>query len=311
MTSHPIAVLMAGPTASGKSALALELARQLDAVIVNADSMQVYRDLQILTARPGAPETSICEHVLYGFVDGAETFSTGRWIAEISQVLAALARDNRLAIITGGTGLYFKALTAGLAPVPDTPEAIRAKWRERLRQAGAGSLFAELEQVDPDMAEQLEPSDGQRIARALEVMEATDKSLDYWRDQPAEPALSGWRYVNLVIAPEREALYARCDSRFDQMIEQGALDEARALAARKLDPGLPVMKALGVPELIAVNDGTLEIERAREVIKRDTRRYAKRQMTWFRNQLAGWPQIAPSRAVKHVLDAVSALKAKT
>jgi len=294
MARDPLIVLMAGPTASGKSSCALELAQRLEGVIVNADSMQVYRDLRVLTARPSTDDEALVPHHLYGFVEGAQAFSTGKWLEVMARFLAKLKESGTSAIITGGTGLYFNALEKGLSPIPDIPDDVRAHWRGRLSDEGPKILHGELGKRDPEMAKQLEPGDGQRIVRALEVFDATGKSLTDWRDIPGTSLLEGWPVRRVVLSVEREKLYQRCDLRFGQMIEEGALEEVRDLAVQGLDPALPIMKALGVPQLLAHVAGDMDLEQAAELAKRETRRYAKRQMTWFRGQMADWPLHNPN-----------------
>ena len=292
----PNAILIAGPTASGKSALALTLARKLGGTIVNADSMQVYRDLRIITARPARAEEARAPHRLYGHVDAAENYSVGRWCADAASALADTLRVGRVAIIVGGTGLYFKALTQGLAAVPPVPDEIRAEVRARLASEGIAALHAELARRDPGSAARLMPGDRARITRALEVVLATGRSLvDWHRDgMPAivDPTLA----AKIFLAPARTDLLARIDARFDAMLSDGAIEEVRALAARNLDPELPAMKAHGVPWLIRYFRGEFTLAEAAEAGKRDTRQYTKRQATWFRNQLPDWEWVKPEHA---------------
>jgi tRNA dimethylallyltransferase len=279
------AVLIAGPTASGKSALALELARKTGGVIINADSMQVYRDLRILTARPTPDEEARVPHRLYGHVDAAVNFSAGSWVADAAKVLAEARAQNRLPIFVGGSGLYFKALTRGLSAVPSIPAAIREGVRARLERSGVEALHAELAQRDPASADRLKPRDRTRIARALEVVEATGRSLTDWHRDGLPPLLPPGQFSALFLAPERDQLYARIDARYDAMLAAGALEEVAALAARHLDPLLPAMKAHGVPALIRHIRGEITLEEAAAIGRADTRHYAKRQFTWFRHQL--------------------------
>jgi tRNA dimethylallyltransferase len=289
-------ILIAGPTASGKSALALTLAEKLNGEVVNADSMQVYRDLRIITARPTPGEEQRVPHRLYGHVDAAENYSVGRWCADAAAALAAAQAAGRPAIVIGGTGLYFNALTRGIAAVPPIPAKIREEVRGRLASEGAPALHAELAARDPAGAARLRPGDRSRVTRALEVVLATGRSLYDWHDvnRPATIDLAGVAKVFLV--PDREDLLKRIDARFDAMMAAGALDEVRALAARNLDPSLPAMKAHGVPWLIRYLKGDIALAEAVEGGKRDTRQYTKRQATWFRNQLPQFEWVAPQDA---------------
>jgi tRNA dimethylallyltransferase len=289
-------VLIAGPTASGKSALALELAESLGGTIVNADSMQVYRDLHIITARPTPAEETRAPHRLYGHVDAAENYSVGRWCTDAAAVLAEAKRDDRTVVIAGGTGLYFKALTSGIAAVPPIPADIRERVRDRLARDGAAALHAELAERDPASAARLRPNDRSRVSRALEVVLATGRSLTDWHDTNKPPVLDLAVAAKVFLMPDRDALYHRIDARFDAMMSNGALDEVSALAARKLNPSLPAMKAHGVPWLIRHLTGEIALDEAVEQAKRDTRRYTKRQATWFRNQLPQFTWAAPQDA---------------
>ena len=290
-------ILIAGPTASGKSALALALAEQLGGTIINADSMQVYRDLRVITARPTAEEEARVPHLLYGHVDAAENFSVGRWCVEAAAAIAATRRATRSAIIVGGTGLYFSALTRGLAEVPPIPAEIRAAVRARLRSDGVGALHADLKRRDPAAAARLMPGDRARITRALEVVLATGRSLIEWQEEGAAAVLEAARAAKIFLMPERAELLHRIDARFDAMIAAGAIEEVRALAARNLDPQLPAMKAHGVPWLIRHLGGKISLEEAVEGAKRDTRQYTKRQATWFRNQLPDFTWVEPLGAI--------------
>jgi tRNA dimethylallyltransferase len=300
-------VLIAGPTASGKSALALVLAEKYDGVIVNADSMQVYRDLRIITARPSLDEEARAPHRLYGHVDAAENYSVGRWCVDVQATLAEVKRAGQLPIVVGGTGLYFKALTQGLAAVPPTPAEIRVAVRARLAANGAQSLHAELQQRDPAMAVRLKPGDGVRVARALEVFEATGRSLAEWQRDGMPGILKPEHAAKIFLTPDRAELHRRIDARFDAMLDADALDEVCALDARGLDPLLPVMKAHGVPWLRRYLRGEITLEAAVTGAKQDTRRYTKRQLTWFRNQMPGWTRVAPEEAAQAALELISAL----
>jgi tRNA dimethylallyltransferase len=290
------ALLIAGPTASGKSALALRLAQAHDGVTINTDSMQVYRDLRVLTARPNADEEALAPHRLYGTVDAAVNFSAGAWVAEAASVLAEVRAQNRLPIFTGGSGLYFKALTVGLSDVPPIAAEVRDDVRARLERDGPEALHVALSLRDPASAQRLNPRDRSRVARALEVVEATGRSLTDWHADALPPLLPADTYTALFLTPERDELYARIDARFDVMLGAGALDEVAALAARHLDPLLPAMKAHGVPALIRHLAGELTLEEAAVIGRADTRHYAKRQFTWFRHQLPQFEWVTPDAA---------------
>jgi tRNA dimethylallyltransferase len=290
------AVLIAGPTASGKSALALALAAAHGGVIINADSMQVYRDLRVLTARPTPEQEAQAPHRLYGHVDAAVNFSAGAWVADAAKMLAEARAQRRLPIFAGGSGLYFKALTRGLSAVPPIPPEVRERVRARLERDGAEALHAELTQRDPASAERLKPRDRTRIARALEVIEATGRSLTDWHREGLPPLLPPGRFIAVFLSPDRDVLYARIDARFGAMLKAGALDEVAALASRKLDPLLPAMKAHGVPALIRHIGGEITLEEAAVIGRADTRHYAKRQFTWFRHQLPEFEWLKPEQA---------------
>jgi tRNA dimethylallyltransferase len=292
----PSIILIAGPTASGKSALALALAEKYRGTIVNADSMQVYRDLHIITARPTPDEEALVPHRLYGHVDAAENYSVGRWCNEAAAALAEAGKSRETAIIVGGTGLYFNALTRGLARMPPVPAEIRDAVRGRLAGEGVAALYAELAARDPLAAARLKPNDRARVTRALEVALATGRSIFDWQadNKPAIVDLS--RAAKVFLLPARDALLRRIDERFDAMMAAGALAEVRALAARKLNPALPAMKAHGVPWLIRHLAGAVTLADAVEHAKLETRQYTKRQATWFRNQLPQFEWVAPQEA---------------
>jgi len=290
------AVLIAGPTASGKSALALELAQKSGGLVVNTDSMQVYRDLRIITARPTPDEEALAPHRLYGHVDASQNFSAGAWVADAAKVLAEARAQGRLPIFIGGSGLYFKALTRGLSAVPPIPAEVRENVRARLERDGVVALHAELARRDPVSAERLKPRDRTRIARALEVIEATGRALPDWHRDGLPPLLPSGEFGAVFLAPERDTLYARIDARFDTMVKAGALEEVERLAARKLDPLLPAMKAHGVPALIRHLRGEIGKAEAAEIGRADTRHYAKRQFTWFRHQLPEFEWVVPEAA---------------
>jgi len=290
MSKHR-AILIAGPTASGKSAVALGLAERLGGVIINADSMQVYSDLQILSARPTDEDEARVPHMLYGFAPASHAYSVGQWLEDVKGAMADAVRLGQMPIITGGTGLYFKALLEGLSPIPDIPEDVRKHWRELGREQDAEELHVLLSERDPEMASRLRPSDPQRVVRALEVLDATGRSLAEWQSEPGEPLLGETQVVRVFVEPPRETLYERIDKRFDAMLEEGALEEVERLAKQKLDPGLPAMRALGVKPLMALFNGTVEREEAVERAKTETRRYAKRQLTWAKSNMIAWKRI--------------------
>lgn len=292
------AILIAGPTASGKSALALKLAARTGGVIVNTDSMQVYSVLDVLTARPQKDELSQAPHLLYGHVDPREAYSTGRYMRSVQTLQEKGAFAGRPAIFVGGTGLYFRALTQGLSNIPEIPAGIREKWRQAARDEGAGALHRLLAGRDPVAAAAIHASDAQRIVRALEVEEASGKPISYWQQMAGPPVVDVASARLYVIEPDREALAERISCRFDVMLEHGAMAEARALARLNLDPALPAMKAIGARELIAADRGEISLDEAAELSKTASRQYAKRQMTWFRNQLGPqWQRLAIGETV--------------
>jgi tRNA dimethylallyltransferase len=277
-----LTVVVAGPTASGKSALALALAEELGGTVINADSLQCYRDLSILTARPDPAAEARAPHRLYGFLDAADLGSAGRWRASALGEIAAATSARRLPLVVGGSGLYLRALTGGLAPIPEIPDWVRQEARALFGAEGGAAFRMRLARFDPAAAESLAPGDAQRLTRAYEVVRATGRPIGWWREQP-HGALPG-RIATILLMPPREALYAACDARFAAMIEKGGLDEAAALLSRQLDPDLPAMKAAGLPELFAHLSGAIGLGEAIAAAQRATRRYAKRQMTWFRHQ---------------------------
>jgi tRNA dimethylallyltransferase len=280
------AVLIAGPTASGKSALAIALAHERGGVVVNADAMQVYRDLRILTARPSEEDEDQAPHRLYGHVSGADSYSVARWLADATAEIEAVWRSGRVPIITGGTGLYFKALEQGLADIPLIPPDITEKWR-----AAKGDLHAELAKRDEGAAARLNPNDRQRIIRALEVFEGTGRPLDYWqRVAQSEAVLAGAGVDRIFLNPDRKTLYGRADQRFARMVKEGGVEEVKALLAKGLDTGKPIMKAIGVREIAAFLAGWRGVDDAIEAGQTATRQYIKRQLTWWRNQMQGWEE---------------------
>lgn len=283
-------ILIAGPTAGGKSALALRLAAETGAEIVGADALQVYRDLRILSARPTPEEEAAAPHHLYGVADAAEAWSVGKWLRAAQGVLAGIAARGRPAIVVGGTGLYFRALTQGLAELPAVPAAVRAEVGAAFEALGEAEFRRRLAERDPAAEARISPGDRQRLARAMEVHRATGRALSDWQ-AGGVPTLPQGTWRAMVVAPPREELYRRCDARFLAMIEAGALEEVRALIARDLDPALPAMKAVGVRELARHLSGELGLEQAIGLAQQETRRYAKRQLTWFRNQTPDWPRV--------------------
>src|SRR6476620_7427954 len=290
------AVLVAGPTASGKSGAALALALSLGGTVINADSMQVYLELKLLTARPNESDEVRATHRLYGIVTAAEAYSVGHWLDDVAAALGEAHEQGRVPILVGGTGLYFKVLTEGLAPLPDIPPEMRAYWREQANVLSRKALHEALAVRDPAMATRLGPADPQRIVRALEVIDATGVSLAAWQGGSAAPLLSPSEVLPLVIAPERVPLYAAIDARFDRMIEEGAIEEVRELLDLGLDPGLPAMRAHGVRELAGYLSGAVSREDAVAKAKTESRRYAKRQMTWARRFMSDWQWCAAAEA---------------
>ncbi|MNS35104.1 tRNA dimethylallyltransferase [compost metagenome] len=292
MTKTPRLTLIAGPTASGKSRLALDMAEKTGAVIINADSQQLYADLRVLSARPSIEDESRAEHRLYGVADAAESWSVGRWTRAVMPLLEELAAQDRPALLVGGTGLYFNALTRGLADIPAVPDAVRDTVQADYDLEGEAAFRRRLAEVDPTAAAAITPGDRQRLIRALAVAQATGRSLSDWKAD-TRPLLAPGSYEALIVEPPRDRLYAACDVRVSQMIQNGALDEVRALLARNLDPTLPAMKAVGVPELAAHLSGATTLDQAVAAIRLSTRHYAKRQLTWFRNQTSDWARVSP------------------
>jgi tRNA dimethylallyltransferase len=289
--------------------LALALAERIGGEIVNADSMQVYRDFRVLTARPAPEEEARAPHHLYGHVDAGELYSTGRWLTDALAAIAVIRARNATPILVGGTGLYFKALTEGLANIPSADPELRAELRKRAEEEGAPALHAELAQRDPQTAARLEPNDAPRILRALEVLETTGESISTLQAD-TKPALAREAWAGVALTPDRETLYTAINARFDTMLAHGALDEVRAFAARRLDPALPAMKAHGAPALMAHLRGDLSLHEAAEIGKRDTRRYAKRQFTWIANQMPDWPRVAEAGLAQRVSAALKVASLK-
>lgn len=278
-------LIIAGPTASGKSHLALAAAQEFRGTVINADSMQIYRELRILTARPTQEEEGVVPHRLYGVMGAAERCSAGRWATLASVKIAAAHAAGRLPIVVGGTGFYLKALTQGLSAIPEVPAEARVEAVALREQLGPEAFHAELVRIDPRAGERLLVVDAQRVTRAYEVWLATGRSLSDWQDEPPVPPLPDAHFLTFVLDPPRDALYAACDARFDAMLAQGALEEVRALAALGLDLALPAMKALGVPDLLSHLEGQISLGEAAMAAKQATRQFAKRQSTWFRTQI--------------------------
>ena len=295
----PRPILIAGPTASGKSGLALALAERLGGTVINADSMQVYRELAILTARPTAEEEARAPHALYGLVSGAEAYSAGRYVADAARAIAEAKAAGRVPIVVGGTGLYFKALLEGLAPVPAADPEVRAFWRAEAARRPATELHALLGARDPEMARRLMPTDKQRIVRALEVLESTGRSLAQWQREPGTPVLAEGETTRLLLMPDRQKQGPLIDARFDAMLAAGALEEVAGLLGRGFSGELPVMRALGVAPLAAHLGGRLSLHDAVALAKADTRRYAKRQLTWLRRNMIAW-KIVSAQVLKRI-----------
>ncbi|MBY5667779.1 tRNA (adenosine(37)-N6)-dimethylallyltransferase MiaA [Rhizobium leguminosarum] len=279
------AILITGPTASGKSALAVELARRHDGAVVNADSMQVYDTLRVLTARPSEEEMQGVPHHLYGHVPADAAYSTGAWLRDVTALLPTLRAAGRLPVFVGGTGLYFKALTGGLSDMPEVPKALREKLRARLVEEGPDGLYAELAEADPATAASLNRQDGQRIVRALEVMKATGRSIADFQGRSGPVVIDADEAHKIVVLPDRAVRHQRINGRFEKMLQQGAEDEVRALLALDLPAEAPVMKAIGVSQITAMVRGEMTRDEVLEKGAAATRQYAKRQMTWFRNQM--------------------------
>jgi tRNA dimethylallyltransferase len=289
MADRPGAILIAGPTASGKSALALEKAAKTGGVIVNADSMQVYRQLSVLSARPQEGDLAVAEHVLYGHVDAGAEWSVALWLTDAAKTLADASRQGRTAIFVGGTGLYFKALVEGLSEIPQPDPAVRAHWRQ-VALEGPEALHGELAKRDPQGAALLGAGDRQRLVRALEVFDTTGRSMAHFRTEGARTALlSGHSVERVLVEPPRDELHRRINARVDRMIDEGAIEEVRALLALDLDREAPAMKAIGVREIGELISGRASINETKDRLKAATRQYAKRQSTWFRHQTGeGW-----------------------
>jgi tRNA dimethylallyltransferase len=281
------------------------LAQRLGGLVINCDSMQVYRDLRIITARPSPDDERLVPHLLFGHVDAACNYSVGLWLNDVQTAFTEAETRRCLPILVGGTGLYFKALTRGLSAMPGVPEAVRERIRAFAQGKPTPTLHAELVRRDPLSAERLRPSDRQRILRALEIFEASGRSIAQWQEGSRDtPLLELADSIALFLEPDRDLLRARIDARFEAMLAEGALDEVRALGQRSLDPALPAMRAHGVPGLLAHLRGEVSLEEAARKAKADTRRYAKRQFTWFRHQMPGWSRVAPKETERAIMAAV-------
>ena len=297
--------LIAGPTASGKSALALALAEQIRGVIVNADSAQIYRDLPVLSAQPAAEEKARAEHRLYGALDGASACSAADWAEMAKCEIAELHAAKRIPILAGGTGLYVRTLLDGIAPVPPIDPAVRRE----VREASAAINFARLRTLDPEAAARLKPTDSTRLARALEVIVSTGRTLSEWQQQREGGIAADIDLQPLILLPPRKWLYQRCDERLTHMIDAGAVAEVEALVARGLDADLPVMRGIGVREIAAYLLGTATLDGAVAAAQQATRRYAKRQYTWFAHQPpADWPRFREPLDIERLPDALALLQ---
>ncbi|MFL2769862.1 MAG: tRNA (adenosine(37)-N6)-dimethylallyltransferase MiaA [Rhodospirillaceae bacterium] len=285
MTNSAQAVLLiAGPTASGKSSFALKIAAELDGVIINADSMQVYKDLRILTARPTEADEARAPHKLYGYRDGAKAFSVAAWVEDVAKEITEARQSRRLPIVVGGSGLYVKTLMEGIVKIPDVSDSVRQAARRLYLEQGHNALYDSLKEKDPEGAANLKPKDRQRVLRAWEVLVSTGTPLRIWQEKPPRKLLPNSEYFSVLFVPPREEIYGACNSRLVTMVGDGALQEVQVLINRALDPKLPVMKALAVAELAAHLNGKISLEEAIAIAQQRTRNYAKRQNTWFKNQ---------------------------
>lgn len=289
MTGRRRAVLIAGPTASGKSALALAMAQQQGGIVINADAMQVYDTLSVVTARPSAADMALAEHRLYGTVPAAARFSTGQWLSAVRAIMDA-ANPARVLIFAGGTGLYFDALLNGFADIPAVPAALTLQVQQEIQALDGAQRLALLQREDPVAAARLKVVDPQRLTRALAVKRATGRQLSSFQDDSAAGALADFSLERMVLDPERDVLRDRIARRFEAMFSGGAIAEVEALRARKLDPSLPVMKAIGVREIGDWLDGVMVRDEAIARATIATQQYAKRQRTWFRNRFGDWPR---------------------
>tara|TARA_B100001115_G_C15763664_1_gene374260 strand:+ start:79 stop:993 length:915 start_codon:yes stop_codon:yes gene_type:complete len=282
-------VLLSGPTATGKSSLAIKLAEKIDGEIINADSIQLYRDLFILTARPDIGKEKI-KHHCYGFLDGDINWSVGKWIHEINEILKDVIKRKKVPIIVGGTGLYFKAVTDGLSPIPDIDKSIRLKIENELEKNGLEKLQKRLFLIDPKASKKINPNDRQRIMRALEVYEGTNKKIsDFWLMKREK--IINYKSINFKIDADREWIYKNCDLRVDYMFENGVIEEVRRLLNKNYSKNSPIMKAIGVDEITSFLNNDITFDRALDLIKFKTHQYAKRQITWINNQMISWNSI--------------------
>ena len=278
-------LIVAGPTASGKSALAMDVAERFSGTVINADSQQVYKELRIISARPSVEDEKRVPHRLFGVMSGHEVCSAGRWSEMAVAEIKACFAHNRLPILAGGTGMYLKSLVEGLSPIPDVPGDIREQARALHEKLGGEAFRDEVAKLDPVSAEKLPAGDTQRLIRAWEVSSATGRAFSDWQDEPRIPLIENVRFAHIALIPDRQKLYDGIEKRFDWMIDHGGLDEVRALLPLGIDPDKPLMKALGVPELAAYLRGEMELEAAVSKAKHVSRNYAKRQLTWLRSQI--------------------------
>ena len=298
-------VLLSGPTATGKSSLAIKLAEKIDGEIINADSIQLYRDLFILTARPDIGKEKI-KHHCYGFLDGDINWSVGKWIHEINEILKDVIKRKKVPIIVGGTGLYFKAVTDGLSPIPDIDKSIRLKIENELEKNGLEKLQKRLFLIDPKASKKINPNDRQRIMRALEVYEGTNKKIsDFWHMKREK--VINYKSINFKIDADRQWIYKNCDLRIDYMFENGVVEEVRHLLNKNYSENSPIMKAIGVDEITSFLNNDITFDRVLELIKFKTHQYAKRQITWINNQMISWNSINTQYSNKNVKEIIKKL----
>ena len=294
----PDAILIAGPTASGKTATAIEVAKKINGIVINTDSMQIYDGLRVLTARPTEQEEAQAPHRLYGVQPPEEPSSVAHWLTLVQEELQLARKNGQTPIFTGGTGLYFKSLIEGLTPTPDVPLDVRDHWQAVYDEIGGQAFFDRLKAEDPALPPHLKPEEPQRLVRAMSVLKHTGKSLYQWQQEDNDPPVLTGRIAKFILMPDRDWLYDRCNRRFDLMLDAGAMNEVDRLLAMTLPPTVPVMKAVGVPQLIAAKKGDLSLEEAIANAKQETRRYAKRQSTWFRNQFIAWNMVSTQQMEK-------------